>query len=299
MSQEKKAKPKGKSKPKAKSRRKAQSDSDYDDSGGEDMVVDDDESKNLRAKSKMYNISRQLLQFFVAKGVAPETEVQTFFQQLEAAGYSSHGDNLDGVLTAINDNLRFMRLELKRIRAEHDGRFYWVLANNVSDEVAKNATKLSETEVLFYKLILDHMLQNDGKISIQKAQSLASELPQAKKLNRDGILNCFRSLVNQHWLLPDKNEQRFAIGVRAYADLQAYLNAKAAENWTVNCSVCKQPCYLGVKCIEEQKESSKDCRCKMHFACKDRLFEKQEPACPDCKAKWRRENEGESREQKS
>jgi len=285
--QKKKAKPKGKGKP-ASRKKKQDSDDDYNDSGPDEML--DDESKQLRATMKMYSINRQILQFLAAVGVVPENDLKDLYKRLQEAGYDSQGQSLDDAINAINDNLRFMRMEVKRIRAEHDGKFYIVFANNQSDDLAKTATRLSEVEILYFKLLLDHMLKHDGQISVRKAQELASEVQHSKKLNREQMQQCLRSLVEQSWLLPDKTEQRYAIGVRVYGELRSYLTARAAEQWTVNCSLCHEACFLGVKCADEQSQGP--CPCKIHFHCRDTLFEQMEPACPDCKRSWRQEPGG-------
>lgn len=57
-------------------------------------------------------------------------------------------------LLTINKALSFAQFELRGCRNQYDGRVYYGLVNNVSDEQSKLGTKYSVPQIAFYKAIV-------------------------------------------------------------------------------------------------------------------------------------------------
>lgn len=58
----------------------------------------------------------------------------------------------------MNKALSFAQFELRGCRNQYDGRVYYGLVNNVSDEQSKLGTKYSVPQIAFYKAIVSYQL---------------------------------------------------------------------------------------------------------------------------------------------
>lgn len=75
----------------------------------------------------------------------------------------THQQLFDDFLVKINKELSSIKLELRGSRFQYDGKVYYGVVNNASDEQSKLGTKYSAPQIAFYKAVVSILkLCNEG-----------------------------------------------------------------------------------------------------------------------------------------
>jgi len=155
------------------------------------------------------------------------------------------------------------------------------LANTYVDTLSKEATDLDPAQIAYFRKMVEYVISNNGKISLEKAKQVRDKLPksQAKKVGHNIVAFLFK-LTTLGWLAYLKENAKYCLGPRAYIDLKDYLESKVETK----CKLCNSMCVMGLAC--RSLSDSSDCPVKLHSYCAAPLFAKQERACPQCKRSW-------------
>ena len=70
----------------------------------------------------------------------------------------SHQHLFDECLLKINKELSYVQCELRGFRSQYDGRVYYGVVNNISDQQSKLGTRYSVPQIAFYKAIVSLLL---------------------------------------------------------------------------------------------------------------------------------------------
>lgn len=90
-----------------------------------------------------------LLQFFFKRLNPPNTYLE---EKLSFLG--THQGKFNDHLLKINRELSYVQLDLRACRDPYDGRVYYGVVNNVSDDQSKLGTKYSVPQIAFFKAIV-------------------------------------------------------------------------------------------------------------------------------------------------
>jgi hypothetical protein len=186
------------------------------------------------------------------------------------------------VIEDINNNIRFMQLEVRKLVYEVDGAEYWALVNNQPDTTSKLATTLDELQLTFVKALLQLIIGTTGMVASDDIhRCLRTLTPEvAKKITPAVREKTLLTLVKDGWLR--KQEDTYYIGVRAYADLRTLIATSQST-----CCFCQSTCILG-------RRHTRGCVAKIHHHCAKKWFESaQNQKCPRCHAAWTNEIEDE------
>lgn len=234
-----------------------------------------------------------MLRWFMAtQGLVTQEEAKSYHQKLLNVGYEASASDFDALFAAINEEIRFLSLELRKVTCEFDGTMYIGIVNNLADDGSKLCTALSPTEIAFLKLIIEYIAQHDGKISRRHAEALAADVPgpaSRAALKPEAVQNAVAAFIRQKWLVQDIKESWLVLSPRTQMELRKFLEAGSGEGkWTVECQLCKQPCFLGTRCSDASGRSAAECAAKVHWHCFDQW--KRRPggsdACPACHTAW-------------
>jgi len=190
------------------------------------------------------------------------------------------------VIEDINNNIRFMQLEVRKLVDEVDGGEYWALVNNQPDNTAKLATTLDELQLTFVKALLQLMMSTTGMVASDDVhRCLRTLTPEvAKKVTPAVRDRTLLTLVKDGWLR--KQQETYYIGVRGYADLRTLIATSQST-----CCFCQSTCILGRRHV-------KGCVAKIHYHCAKKWFESaRSQKCPRCHAAWTDEVEEEDPEE--
>lgn len=187
------------------------------------------------------------------------------------------------VIEDINNSIRFMQLEIRKLVYEVDGVEYWALVNNQPDDTSKLATFFDELQLTFVKALFQFMINTKGMVSGSNVsrclRTLGADV--AKKLTPAVREKALTALVREGWL--HKQRDTFYLGPRTYAELRTLIASAQS-----NCCFCHSACILG-------QRHNKGCDTKLHFHCARKWFERaHSQKCPSCHEAW---NQGEEAEE--
>ncbi|KAG2698589.1 hypothetical protein I3760_07G157900 [Carya illinoinensis] len=239
-----------------------------------------------------------LIQALLSRGPLRDDEFHSIFTALTGKNSGAHKQLFDEYLLKINKSLSYVQCELRGFRNQYDGRIYYGVVNNISDEQSKLGTKYSVPQIAFFKAIIEAILQDaaaEGSISdidvlnirletqvltgtgLQSQGGLTQVPPALKNFSISQKQKALDELVRDQWLTrtPDGN---IGLGVRSFLDLRSYFR----NNDIPPCQVCNE---AGVKAELCQNES---CTVRVHKYCLKKLFSqrKGESVCPSCGTQW-------------
>lgn len=248
---------------------------------------------------EQHNWTQQtLIQALLSRGPLRDDEFHSIFTGLTGKNPGTHKQLFDGYLLKINKALSYVQCELRGFRNQYDGRVYYGVVNNVSDEQSKLGTRYSVPQIAFYKAIIEAIIQDataQGSISDIDALNLRLEnqvLTDVGSQSQDGPTHvppalknfsisqkqkALDELVLDQWLThtPDGN---IGLGVRSFLDLRSYFR----NNDIPSCQVCNE---AGVKADLCQNDS---CTVRIHKYCLKKLFSQKRGGriCPSCGTQW-------------
>ncbi|KAE8057135.1 hypothetical protein FH972_013848 [Carpinus fangiana] len=239
-----------------------------------------------------------LIQALLSRGPLRDDEFHSIFTGLTGKNPGTHKKLFDEYLLKINKELSYVQCELRGFRNQYDGRVYYGVINNVSDEQSKLGTRYSVPQIAFYKAIIEAIMQDataQGSISDIDALNLRLEnqvLTDVGSQSQDGPTHvppalknfsisqkqkALDELVLDQWLThtPDGN---IGLGVRSFLDLRSYFR----NNDIPSCQVCNE---AGVKAEVCQNDS---CTVRIHKYCLKKLFSQKKGGrnCPGCGTQW-------------
>lgn len=237
-----------------------------------------------------------LIQALLSRGPLREDHFNPIFTGLTGKNPGTHQFN--EFLLKINKALSYVQCELRGFRNQYDGRVYYGVVNNISDEQSKLGTKYSVPQIAFYKAIIEAIVQDataQGSISNIAALNLRlenqvptgagsqsqggpSNVPAAlKNFSMSQKEKALNELVQDQWLTHTPDGY-VGLGVRSFLDLRSYFR----NNDIPSCQVCNE---AGVKAEVCENE---DCTVRIHKYCLKKLFSQRrgERVCPSCGIQW-------------
>lgn len=228
--------------------------------------------------TEMGPVQKAALNFIIARGSVKEQSFKKYINDLTSQTGNDSDLNDTNVHKTINENIRFMQLEVRRLDYEVDGDRYLALVNNQPDEASNKATNFTEIQLAYFKALVNDFVAHAGVIRKTDFHRCLSELPNTtlKKVTtsvRDATLNL---ALEDGWLFTDGSS--YFLGVRAYAELRRFFDHHELSK----CHVCKQSCVYGIHC------NVNSCSTSMHRHCASQWFaSKTEWRCPSCRGSWK------------
>lgn len=265
----------------------------------------------------MSEAHRALLQVFVCRHVILDADLAALFQQQIFQVHNTQ-TSLEPFISTINDNLRMLSMEIRKIVWEEDGQLYWGLVNTKGEEHVKLATNYTIAELALFRRIMEHIVaevsHGAGVIAGTDATNLGRSLdPPITPSRADSIIE---RLVADHWLAhvtlttsgaatapapathqnqstgSSRGDRGYTLGIRAMIELRPYLDGLyAGANSTdgegtgalPECILCSEAVLRGRLCPNPRGT----CPARMHLHCGRRWFEgKRDPRCPHCSTPW-------------
>ncbi|KAB1212087.1 hypothetical protein CJ030_MR5G001801 [Morella rubra] len=239
-----------------------------------------------------------LIQALLSRGPLRDDEFHSIFTGLTGKNPGTQRQLFDEYLLKINKALSYVQCELRGFRNQYDGRIYYGVVNNISDEQSKLGTKYSVPQIAFFKAIIEAILQDaaaQGSISDIDALNLRLEnqvltgtesqsqggpthvpLP-LKNFSISQKQKALDELVQDQWLT-HTTDGNIGLGVRSFLDLRSYFHNSDIPS----CQVCNE---AGVKAELCQNDC---CTVRIHKYCLKKLFSKRrgERVCPSCGTQW-------------
>ncbi|XP_022153728.1 non-structural maintenance of chromosomes element 1 homolog isoform X2 [Momordica charantia] len=236
-----------------------------------------------------------LIQALLARGPLREDQFHLMFTRITGKSPDNDQQLFNNYLLAINKALSFAQFELRGCRNQYDGRVYYGLVNNVSDEQSKLGTKYSVPQIAFYKAIVEAIAQdpsaqggisNIAALHLQLENQLGDMGSQSSQVIPPAFKNfsislkekTIAELAQDQWLncTPDGFVN---LGVRSFLDLRSWFRT----NDIPSCEVCNEAGVKAELCDNE------GCTVRVHQYCLKKMLsnKKSKRACPGCGTKWR------------
>uniref|UniRef100_A0A0A0KZ19 Non-structural maintenance of chromosomes element 1 homolog n=1 Tax=Cucumis sativus TaxID=3659 RepID=A0A0A0KZ19_CUCSA len=234
-----------------------------------------------------------LIQSLLSRGPLREDQFHLLFKQITGKTPDNDQQVFNSYLLTINKALSFAQFELRGCRNQYDGRVYYGLVNNVSDDQSKLGTKYSVPQIALFKAIVEAIAQDSsaqGGISNISALNLQLEnqlgdtgsqsqvIPAAfKNFSKSHKEKTIAELAQDKWL--DCTPDGFVnLGVRSFLDLRSWFRS----NDVPSCEVCNE---AGVKA---ELCSTEVCTVRVHQYCLKKMLsnKKSKKACPGCGTRW-------------
>ncbi|XP_031740711.1 non-structural maintenance of chromosomes element 1 homolog [Cucumis sativus] len=263
-----------------------------------------------------------LIQSLLSRGPLREDQFHLLFKQITGKTPDNDQQVFNSYLLTINKALSFAQFELRGCRNQYDGRVYYGLVNNVSDDQSKLGTKYSVPQIALFKAIVEAIAQDSsaqGGISNISALNLqlenqAFDLPnftivgkvEKRTSKRSSPLLLYQSggyriPVPSHMPAAFKNfskshkEKTIAeLAQDKWLDctpdgfvnlgVRSFLDLRSwfRSNDVPSCEVCNE---AGVKA---ELCSTEVCTVRVHQYCLKKMLsnKKSKKACPGCGTRW-------------
>ncbi|XP_016508144.1 uncharacterized protein LOC107825748 isoform X2 [Nicotiana tabacum] len=211
-----------------------------------------------------------LIQALLSRGPHKETDFKSLFFKVTSKSAANQQSMFNEYLRKINEELAYVQFELRACRNQYDGKVYYGVVNNVSDEQSKLGTKYSVPQIAFYKGVFlagtDSQSQG-GSVQIPAAFRNFSMSQKEKTLEE---------LVKDQWL--SLTDGKIGLGVRSFLDLRSWFRS----NEVPPCEVCNEAAVKAELCQNE------GCNVRIHQYCLRMKFSqhKAEKVCPGCGTEW-------------
>lgn len=254
-------------------------------------------SRGLLIMSQLGWKHHTLIQALLSRGPLKEGEFHAIFVGVTGKNPVTHKQVFNDCLLQINKELDYVQFELRACMNQYDGDIYYGVVNNVSDDQSKLGTKYSVPQIMFYKAIVEAIIQdgtNQGCITSIEALNihLENQLQDGQSLqdSQSRIPSAFKSftisqkektlseLIRDRWL-SSTSDGKIGLGVRSFLDLRSWF----CNNDVLPCHVCNEAAIKAEQCPKE------GCPIRMHSYCLKKKFYKQKVArvCPGCSTGWR------------
>jgi len=209
-----------------------------------------------------------LFQYFMTKGVEEDTKLKSLYKDIGVGVVVPVNDaTFENVIETINVAIRPMAFEIRQLRYELDGVLYWGLVNTINDDISKVASGFSESEVLYFKAMIQHMLEHEGVITTNEALS-----KRTKNESVDDAMRFVTRLLEQKWFQPcPELVDTYFVGSRTFLEMGHLLVVSEPQT----CVLCKQNVLKPVRC------ENRSCSAIYHRTCFHDWFLKK--PCQVCK----------------
>eukprot|EP00472_Partenskyella_glossopodia_P003178 CAMPEP_0197531256 /NCGR_PEP_ID=MMETSP1318-20131121/34838_1 /TAXON_ID=552666 /ORGANISM="Partenskyella glossopodia, Strain RCC365" /LENGTH=241 /DNA_ID=CAMNT_0043087405 /DNA_START=14 /DNA_END=739 /DNA_ORIENTATION=- len=202
-------------------------------------------------------LRRRTLQMFMAKPGMSEEEVLHNFRSM-----GGNRDELESMKDQINSAINPMKIEIRKVRWDIDGKTYWVLVTSRGVGDLDYGSSLDEAQVVFAKELMLQILRNNGSVMKTDAMRIKSR----KTIRKGQKIEAIESLCAQQLLVETNEAKRgtsLCLGARGQAELTDFIGQQ--DDCAVKCSICHTFCVRGHRC------SNEDCDGKLHYHCYERL----------------------------
>ncbi|XP_047123554.1 non-structural maintenance of chromosomes element 1 homolog isoform X1 [Hydra vulgaris] len=228
--------------------------------------------------NEINNAHRFFLQVFISKRLLSEAEaLEVYYNALKKYAVDAPANNFSSFVYTINKQIEYLYMEIKRGRAEHNGKVFFALVNTVEDSHSKMATDLSPHEMEYVQKIIETLVSSEYRnISSIDILNLGAEL--GNKIPTAIAEDIVSRLTARGWFTELSGHISF--GPRAVIELSHYIKDKF-QNQITDCPLCNDCVILGDKC--------ESCEKRYHKYCIATVFQNVDVSdrnCPSCKVCW-------------
>ncbi|KAB2089168.1 hypothetical protein ERO13_A03G035066v2 [Gossypium hirsutum] len=234
-----------------------------------------------------------LIQSLLERGPLTEKEFHLIFTGITGQNPGTHQGKFNDYLLKINRELSYVQLDLRACRDPYDGRVYFGVVNNVSDDQSKLGTKYSVPQIAFFKAIVETIAQDvtaEGTICnldalniklenqvLNSSGSQSQDVPAAfKNFTMSHKEKTLDQLVKDKWLCYTEDDN-IGLGVRSILDLRSWFHNAGVPS----CQVCNEAGFKAKLCPND------GCVVRIHHYClKKRFSQKGVLVCPSCETQW-------------
>ncbi|KYR00854.1 hypothetical protein DLAC_02911 [Tieghemostelium lacteum] len=212
------------------------------------------------------------LQTFINRKIIEQTTLDKITSAINAY-YKSPQQSSNQYINDLNPYLIDFHIQIKTAKSQ--GKNYWALVNLKADEYSKLATYYQPSDTIFFKAIIEKLVQNGGEISNNECLNLGKAAKAGGSTKVEEILNTF---IQDNWLRKSEDKARVTLAERSIIELQPMLVDLP------DCYLCSQK-VLTEKGVIEYQCSHDDCAIQLHTLCAKQWFSthtKSNP-CPNCK----------------
>ena len=202
-----------------------------------------------------YDDARRMHHEIVTSAVEPGADRKSVSASKSAFRLSDDASAFDRFWSDIARALRFLDLDMRRVKWPEDEQLYLGVVNKQGGETAKLATRLSPEQIALFRAVLDEILRDDraaergvdvmaalnatqtlggvtqtqttGETQTALTQDQRTSLGKMSKVEKEQTL---RVLCADGWLTQGDDEAgRLRLGVRAFLELRDFLLSNAPE----------------------------------------------------------------------
>ena len=202
-----------------------------------------------------YDDARRMHHEIVTSAVEPGADRKSVSASKSAFRLSDDASAFDRFWSDIARALRFLDLDMRRVKWPEDEQLYLGVVNKQGGETAKLATRLSPEQIALFRAVLDEILRDDraaergvdvmaalnatqtlggvtqtqttGETQTALTQDQRVSLGKMSKVEKEQTL---RVLCADGWLTQGDDEAgRLRLGVRAFLELRDFLLSNAPE----------------------------------------------------------------------
>ena len=202
-----------------------------------------------------YDDARRMHHEIVTSAVEPGADRKSVSASKSAFRLSDDASAFDRFWSDIARALRFLDLDMRRVKWPEDEQLYLGVVNKQGGETAKLATRLSPEQIALFRAVLDEILRDDraaergvdvmaalnatqtlggvtqtqttGETQTALTQDQRTSLGKMSKVEKEQTL---RVLCADGWLTQGDDEAgKLRLGVRAFLELRDFLLSNAPE----------------------------------------------------------------------
>lgn len=225
----------------------------------------------------MTDVHRLFLQAFMSRGILNGKEVRSLYQSVcQQCGIEFDIQKLAEFTLHINSNIKPYHMEIKKGIDENDGTNFYCLINLQENDVSRMATHYNQSELEFFKKVIDDIVCSggDGSMSSTEALNLVEGL-QGKKMSKREAQDLIERLCTERWLT--SLDGQLLLTPRAIMEFDLYIQDQFPDD-AVKCELCRKLVVKGQNCAM--------CAVRMHAHCARKFIRAEDPKCPSCKQEW-------------
>lgn len=237
-----------------------------------------------------------VIQALLSRGPLKESEFHSIYKEITGRSHVEDTARFNEFLHRINQELGYVKFELRGCRNQYDGTVYYGVVNTLADEQSKFGTKYSIPQIAYYKAIVEAIVQDmtvQGCITNIEAlhlrlenqakagddsQESQSRVPAAfKSFSYSQKEKTLNDLIQDQWLC-STSESKIGLGVRSFLDLRSWFRI----NEIPSCDVCNETSVKAMTC------PNVGCSVRIHEYCLKKKFSQRKVArvCPGCGTAW-------------
>ncbi|XP_068623883.1 non-structural maintenance of chromosomes element 1 homolog [Battus philenor] len=185
------------------------------------------------------SVHRFLLRSIASRGVMSIVEIEKILNSLTESIEASVKD----LIKDINEKIRPFQQVIKIAIDEFTSEEVVIFVSLGHDEATKSQNSFSATELEYFRMLIEQIMTTETRqITGIYAINLVSTKSSFTKTDAQKLLNVW---CRMHYL--DKDENNYALGVRAIYEFEGYLRQNMPDT-IEECSLCKQIVFRGCNC---------------------------------------------------